>query len=81
MARRAGVSGVRPHKLRHTAAVTFLRGGGDVFALQRILGHSTLAMTRNYVTLTDLDIKTAHMRASPADRLFGGRKIKDAATG
>jgi site-specific recombinase XerD len=70
VAERAGVSGVHPHKLRHTAAVTFLRAGGDVFALQRILGHSTLAMTRNYVTLTDTDIKAAHLRASPADRLY-----------
>jgi site-specific recombinase XerD len=68
LARRAGVGGVHPHKLRHTAAVSFLRGGGDVFALQRILGHSTLAMTRNYVTLTDRDVKAAHELASPADR-------------
>jgi site-specific recombinase XerD len=70
VATRAGVAGVHPHRLRHTAAVTFLRAGGDVFALQRILGHSTLTMTRNYVTLTDTDIKAAHLRASPADRLY-----------
>ncbi len=70
VARRAGVLGVHPHRLRHTAAVTFLRAGGDVFVLQRILGHSTLTMTRNYVTLAEADIKTAHMRASPADRLY-----------
>ncbi len=70
VARRAGVAGVHPHKLRHTSALTFLRAGGDVFVLQRILGHSTLAMTRNYVTLADADIKAAHMRASPADRLY-----------
>jgi len=76
VANRAGVAGVHPHKLRHTAAVTFLRAGGDVFALQRILGHSTLAMTRNYVTLSDLDIKAAHVRASPADRFYGGRQRK-----
>ena len=73
LALRAGVPGVHPHRLRHTAAVAFLRGGGDVFALQRILGHSTLAMTRNYVTLTDTDVKAAHMRASPADRFCSGR--------
>lgn len=70
VSRRANVAGVHPHRLRHTAAVTFLRAGGDVFTLQRILGHSTLAMTRNYVTLTDTDIKATHLRASPADRLY-----------
>lgn len=74
LAGRAAVPGVHPHRLRHTAAVTFLRGGGDVFSLQRLLGHSTLAMTRNYVTLTDADLKAAHTRASPADRLYGGRQ-------
>lgn len=70
VAARAGVHGVHPHRLRHTAAVTFLRAGGDVFALQRILGHATLAMTRNYVALTDTVLKAAHLRASPADRLY-----------
>ncbi len=73
VAGRAGVNGVHPHRLRHTSAITFLRAGGDVFVLQRILGHSTLAMTRNYVTLADADIKAAHLRASPADRLFSAR--------
>jgi site-specific recombinase XerD len=73
MARRAGVTNVHPHRLRHTSAITFLRAGGDVFVLQRILGHSTLAMTRNYVTLADADVKAAHVRASPADRLYPGR--------
>ena len=77
VAQRAGVPGVHPHRLRHTAAVIFLRAGGDVFTLQRILGHSTLAMTRNYVTLTDTDVKTAHMRASPADRLYAERSRRD----
>jgi site-specific recombinase XerD len=75
VAARAGVRRVHPHKLRHTAAVTFLRCGGDAFALQRILGHSSLTMTRNYVALTDADMKAAHEKASPADRFWGnGRR-------
>jgi integrase/recombinase XerD len=74
VAARAGVRGVHPHKLRHTAAVTFLRNGGDAFALQRILGHSSLTMTRNYVALTDADIKAAHEKASPGDRFWGNER-------
>jgi len=57
--------------LRHTFARSFLQNGGDVFSLQRILGHSpsSLPVTRRYVDLLDDDLRAVHRSASPVDRL------------
>ena len=61
-----------PHVLRHTFARSFLRNGGDVFSLQRILGHSprSLQVTRRYLDLDDDDLRAVHRSVSPVDRLL-----------
>ncbi len=68
---KAGIEGVRvsPHTLRHTFAVNYLRNGGDVLTLQKILGHATLEMTRRYAELSDTDAISRHRLASPLDRM------------
>lgn len=67
----AGIRGVRcsPHTMRHTFARMYIVNGGDIFSLQKILGHSSLDMVRNYVNLWGTDIAEKHARYSPLDRL------------
>jgi site-specific recombinase XerD len=67
----AGIAGVRcsPHTFRHTMAVSFLRNGADVFSLQKLLGHSSLDMTRKYAELSQTDVIERHRLHSPGDRL------------
>jgi len=70
--RQAGVTGVRcsPHTLRHTGAKRFILAGGDVFTLQKLLGHTSLVMVRRYVELGSVDVAVQHDRFSPADSLL-----------
>lgn len=64
---RAGVSDCHPHRFRHTFAVTFLRNGGNAYELQALLGHTTLEMVKQYLSLAQTDVEAAHRRASPVE--------------
>lgn len=66
-AKRAGVSDATVHKFRHTFAITFLRNGGTVLELQRLLGHERMDTLKIYVTLAESDLSAAQRRSSPAD--------------
>ena len=58
--RRAGFTEmIRFHDLRHTFASHFMMKGGNIYDLQKILGHSTIKMTERYAHLSPTHLENA----------------------
>jgi integrase len=65
----AGLGELRPHELRHTAASLAVAAGGNVKAVQRMLGHASAAMTLDvYSGLFDGDLDAVADRLDAAAR-------------
>lgn len=60
-----GVDITSIHAFRHTFAKNWILSGGDVFRLQKILGHSDLTVTREYVNLYSGDLKLDFEKFNP----------------
>lgn len=79
--RRAGIAEDRlsAHALRHYFAVTFLKNGGSLPVLKRLLGHESLEMTQRYLNFSESDLMAQQQRqASPLDKLGvipGSKKV------
>lgn len=67
--KKRGVEKSNIHGLRHNFAKLWVKNNGNMFTLQKILGHSTLAMTRRYVKLFSEDIKEDYDKFSPLDTI------------
>jgi Phage integrase family len=77
----AGLTGLSPHGLRHTAASLAVASGASVLAVARMLGHKDPAMTLNvYADLFDdeLDLVAERLHAAArADWLRPGRTDRE----
>ncbi len=57
---------VHPHLFRHQFAASYVRRGGDIYRLSRLLGHTTIGTTQIYLrSLGICDLREGHERLTP----------------
>lgn len=67
LGKRLGITGIRfsPHTFRHTFAVSYLRNGGNLFYLSKILGHRSIKTTERYLQSLGIeDLQAVHSKFS-----------------
>jgi integrase/recombinase XerD len=57
------------HRLRHTMATEYLKAGGEVVRLSKVLGHTDVSTTMNYLHMLTTDLQAPHQRLSILNRL------------
>ncbi len=73
MRRRGHAAGVRVpslHSFRRAFALACLRGGMDVYSLQKLMGHADLSVLRRYLAQTEADLQAAHAKSGPVNHLL-----------
>ncbi|WP_322506771.1 tyrosine-type recombinase/integrase [Anaerolinea sp.] len=69
-AKQASLSSIpTPHDFRRACALALLRNGANVVSVSRLLGHSSLEVTKRYLAQNESDLHQAHSRFSPVDGL------------
>ncbi len=69
-----GVSTTSLHSYRHTFAKMFITNGGNLFVLQKLLGHKSIRSTQVYVNLLTNDLEKDYDKYNPLDVLINKNK-------
>lgn len=69
-----GVMKTGVHRWRHTFAKMWILQGGDIFRLQKILGHSSLDIVKEYVDMFTNDLQKDFNEFNPLEQVKGANK-------
>lgn len=78
VARNAGLTGVHPHRLRHTLATQAINRGMRLEAIAALLGHRSLRMTMTYARIANRTVADEYAAAQArVDALYDDRQEPD----
>jgi len=69
-----GVTKRSIHLFRHTFAKLWILNGGDIFRLQKILGHSSLDIVKEYVNMFSADLQQNFDEFNPLENIKVNQK-------
>jgi len=73
---RRGVSKTSIHLFRHTFAKKWILAGGDIFRLQKLLGHSSLDIVKEYVNIFGADLKEQYDAFNPLENVYRSQNLE-----
>lgn len=73
--KRRGVETTGIHRYRHTFAKQWILNGGNVVSLSKLLGHSNLNITQNYINLLVSDVAKQVEEYNVLDKYYSKQRI------
>jgi integrase/recombinase XerD len=71
-----GVETTGIHRYRHTFAKQWILNGGNVVSLSKLLGHSSLQITQNYINLLVSDVSKEVTTLNLLDKFSERKRIQ-----
>jgi site-specific recombinase XerD len=68
--KKIGIKRVSPYMIRHYSALSHLKNGMNIFALSKMLGHTTISTTQIYLNITTDELVKEHDKASVINKLI-----------